>query len=152
MGATKVYGTTTEEAWDACAMGDLPADHPESITATHALGEGAVKLWDGLKTWHVDHARCEMWWDNVMGQWLSVGIENPHLCHNRLGVRALPPRTAAGALPLAGQVPGLDNVWVVAGLGARGLVYHAWLARLVAQGVVEGSDACLPKELRRWYS
>ncbi len=36
------------------------------------------------------------------------------------------------------------------GLGARGLVYHAWLGKLVAQAVVEGSDACLPTQLRRW--
>jgi len=38
----------------------------------------------------------------------------------------------------------------VGGLGARGLVYHAWLGKLVAQAVVEGSDACLPTQLRRW--
>lgn len=163
VGATKVYGTSTDAAWDACAMGDLPADHPESMAATSALLHGATQLWEGLKTWHVDHARYAGWYLCTMGFSVEACLINPVAppalqsshptqiyCPIRLGVRALPPRTAAGAMPLAGQVPGMDDVWVVAGLGARGLVYHAWLAQLVAQGVMEGSDACLPKELQRW--
>lgn len=39
---------------------------------------------------------------------------------------------------------------MIGGLGARGLVYHAWLGRLVAAAVLGGSDAHLPPELLRW--
>jgi glycine/D-amino acid oxidase-like deaminating enzyme len=39
---------------------------------------------------------------------------------------------------------------VVGGLGARGLVYHAWLGKLVAAAVAAGSDEALPPELLRW--
>lgn len=42
------------------------------------------------------------------------------------------------------------SCWVIGGLGARGLVYHAWLGRLVAAAVLAGSDASLPPELLRW--
>lgn len=38
----------------------------------------------------------------------------------------------------------------MAGLGARGLLYHSWLGRLVAQAVLEGDEQVLPEELRRW--
>eukprot|EP00854_Cymbomonas_tetramitiformis_P009527 gene9527-biopygen9724 len=59
----------------------------------------------------------------------------------RSGVRAVPPRTPKGALPLVGLVQGVwgsseatgdgaeSRVWMHVGLGARGLVYHAWIAR-----------------------
>jgi hypothetical protein len=79
----------------------------------------------------------------------------------REGVRAVAPRTADGAPPLLGRLPmllqsaGSDSppppeVWVVAGLGARGLVYHAWLGEMAARGVLERSEAHVPAELRRW--
>lgn len=68
----------------------------------------------------------------------------------RSGVRALPPRSAAGSLPLAGKLEAGRNWWVVAGLGARGLVYHAWLGRLIAQAVLADDESVLPQELLRW--
>ena len=69
----------------------------------------------------------------------------------RSGVRALPPRTAEGSLPLAGklQEPG-RQWWVVVGLGARGLVYHAWLGRLIACAILANDEEMIPLELRRW--
>lgn len=57
------------------------------------------------------------------------------------------------------QVPACDLVaarllccrwWIVGGLGARGLVYHAWLGKLLAQAVLQGSDTLLPIQLLRW--
>lgn len=42
--------------------------------------------------------------------------------------------------------------WVVGGLGARGLVYHAWLGELIAQAVLNDSEEGLPKELLRWQA
>lgn len=124
VGATKQFGTPVAAATEACALGSLPPSHPEALAAAEYLLPRATKLWGPLSTWEVTHARC--------------------------GVRALPPRMREGTLPLAGQVPGMDDVWVVAGLGARGLVYHAWLGKLVAEGVMRGSDEGLPRELRRW--
>ncbi len=68
----------------------------------------------------------------------------------RSGVRALPPRSAQGSLPLAGKLEAGRKWWVVAGLGARGLVYHAWLGRLIARAVLADDESELPGELRRW--
>lgn len=41
-------------------------------------------------------------------------------------------------------------VWLCVGLGARGLVYHAWLGRLVAAAVLADSEDGLPAELLAW--
>jgi glycine/D-amino acid oxidase-like deaminating enzyme len=70
------------------------------------------------------------------------------------GVRALPPRTQLGALPLLGRVmaartpeqPVSSPTWVLVGLGARGLVYHALLAEQLATAVLTGEDGALPRE------
>ena len=42
--------------------------------------------------------------------------------------------------------------WVVGGLGARGLVYHAWLGKLVAAAIVARDEKLLPAQLLRWKS
>lgn len=42
------------------------------------------------------------------------------------------------------------SVWLLVGLGARGLVYHAWLGKLVAQGVLTNSEDQIPEELMSW--
>jgi glycine/D-amino acid oxidase-like deaminating enzyme len=70
----------------------------------------------------------------------------------RSGVRALPPRTRIGPVPLAAQLPSPPgrSWWVVAGLGARGLVYHAWLGRLLAAAALADDEALLPPELLSW--
>ena len=90
----------------------------------------------------------------------------------RSGVRALPPRTALGSIPIVGKLspscppdavgssPSLEaqtgspasshtkapNWWIVTGLGARGLVYHAWLGLKVARGVVSGDEGAMGRE------
>lgn len=53
---------------------------------------------------------------------------------------------SAAAAPAAAE----PACYVIGGLGARGLVYHAWLGRLVAAAVLAGSDEGLPPELLRW--
>ena len=70
----------------------------------------------------------------------------------RAGVRALPPRSVEGALPLAGlahtDAP-RRNVWFVGGMGARGLLYHALAARWVVDAALAGDPALIPTLLRR---
>ena len=89
----------------------------------------------------------------------------------RYGVRANPPRTPAGSLPLMGRIEGIGgdgdgdeksapgdgdgdgeagrrSWWFVGGLGARGLVYHAMLGAIVAEAVMRGDPSGIPAELR----
>ena len=68
----------------------------------------------------------------------------------RYAVRANPPKTSDGALPLAGRVA-VDghHPWFIAGLGARGLVYHALLARWVARAVLDDDASAIPQEILR---
>ncbi|PNH11072.1 hypothetical protein TSOC_002133 [Tetrabaena socialis] len=68
----------------------------------------------------------------------------------REGVRALPPRTPAGSLPLLGRLAPGRPWWLVAGLGSRGLVYHGWLGRLAAEAVLADSEGGIPAELTAW--
>jgi hypothetical protein len=41
-------------------------------------------------------------------------------------------------------------VWLLVGLGARGLLYHAWLGQLIAAAVLSNSEDHLPPELLSW--
>lgn len=68
------------------------------------------------------------------------------------GLRALPPRSPLGSIPLAGKlqgVPGNREMWVLGGLGSRGLLHHAYLGKLVAQAVVAGNEKLVPGDARR---
>lgn len=128
-----------------------------------------------------------------------VALSGLH-CSCRSGVRALPPRTQSGSLPLLGrltlptlnslssqpsdisQVPSQqettsyqptsgtshssfdDNtqqnrlsedakdtpVWVVTGLGSRGLVYHAWIGQQIARAAVTRDESHIRPELTAW--
>lgn len=53
-------------------------------------------------------------------------------------------------LPPHNVCPCRPPVWLLVGLGARGLVYHAWLGRLAATAVLEGSEHGLAPELLAW--
>lgn len=67
------------------------------------------------------------------------------------GVRAMPPRTSLGSLPLVGKIPANVNqasqAWFVTGLGARGLVYHAMVGKYLAKAVVGQDPRELPPEI-----
>lgn len=68
------------------------------------------------------------------------------------GLRALPPRSPLGSIPLAGKlqgVPGDAEMWMLGGLGSRGLLHHAYLGKLVAQAVVAGNERLVPGDARR---
>ena len=48
----------------------------------------------------------------------------------RAGVRAMPPRSEEGSVPLAGRAhTSSSNVWFVTAMGARGLLYHVRCGR-----------------------
>lgn len=71
----------------------------------------------------------------------------------RAGLRAMPPPTPLGSLPLLGCVAGADSGcrhWLVGGLGSRGLLYHGLIGKLMAQAVVSSDEAKLPCELTSW--
>ncbi|KAJ7979646.1 FAD-dependent oxidoreductase family protein [Quillaja saponaria] len=74
----------------------------------------------------------------------------------RAGLRAMPPLTSYGSLPLLGCI---DDViggtrtckyWVFGGLGSRGLLYHGWLGKLMAQAVLCCNEEVIPSELTSW--
>lgn len=53
----------------------------------------------------------------------------------RTGVRALPPKTHRGALPLLRFLN--PNIWIISGLGTRGLLYHAYLGATTAHSILD---------------
>jgi glycine/D-amino acid oxidase-like deaminating enzyme len=65
-----------------------------------------------------------------------------------MGVRATPPRTQLGSVPITGRVPGERNAWFVTGLGGRGLLYHAELGRTVALAALRDDTGELIAETR----
>ncbi|KAL5992027.1 hypothetical protein ACLOJK_012940 [Asimina triloba] len=86
-------------------------------------------------------------------------ISNWTFTEARAGLRAMPPLTPLGSLPLLGCVDdavGHRNIrcryWFFGGLGARGLLYHGWLGKLMAQAVISGDEGVLPSELTSWQS
>ncbi|MEW5299267.1 MAG: hypothetical protein WDW36_002300 [Sanguina aurantia] len=89
----------------------------------------------------------------VAAQAVWAPLKRWQLSEVRTGVRALAPRTAAGSLPMLGKLA-CDSiaapVWVIAGLGSRGLVYHGLLGRLLAEAVVSEREDLLPPELTSW--
>ncbi|KAK8918837.1 hypothetical protein KSP39_PZI021871 [Platanthera zijinensis] len=77
----------------------------------------------------------------------------------RAGLRAMPPLTPLGSLPLLGCVAEASRRkgascrhWLVGGLGSRGLLYHGLLGKLTAQAVISADEAVLPSELTSWKS
>lgn len=74
----------------------------------------------------------------------------------RAGLRAMPPLTPYGSLPLLGCVNDIIGkndgckYWLFGGLGARGLLYHGWLGKLMAQAVLACNEQLIPSELTSW--
>ncbi|KAI3714973.1 hypothetical protein L6452_21936 [Arctium lappa] len=74
------------------------------------------------------------------------------------GLRAMPPLTGNGSLPLLGRIDDFisqthaSKFWLFSGLGSRGLLYHAWLGKLMAQAVLACDEEVIPSELTSWRS
>ncbi|CAN8274700.1 unnamed protein product [Cochlearia groenlandica] len=85
-------------------------------------------------------------------------IEKWEFAGARAGLRAMPPVTSHGSLPLLGCVDqllgaatgGYCKFWVFGGLGSRGLLYHGWLGKLMAQAVLSCKEEMIPSELTSW--
>lgn len=83
-------------------------------------------------------------------------IENWTITGTVGGLRGMPPLTANGSLPLLGRVDEYIGgshcckYWLFTGLGARGLLYHAWLGKLLSQAVLSCNEDLLPGELTSW--
>jgi glycine/D-amino acid oxidase-like deaminating enzyme len=103
-------------------------------TSTQVLVDEERAVWEQLIP------NAEMFYPSIK-QWEVTGLQ--------AGVRAMPPRTSLGALPLAGCIntlvqPKLDtDCWLIGGLGSRGLIYHAWLGELVAAAIVSRIEVIL---------
>jgi len=130
VGATQRHRATVAEALAACGpVGSTVAPGSECWgDATEALVPAAAQIWPPIAEWKV------------------TGVNT--------GMRALPDRMPQGSVPYAGRLPvertNGRSWWLVCGLGARGLVYHAWLGRLVAFAMARRSEEELPPELLRW--
>ncbi|XP_038879763.1 uncharacterized protein LOC120071512 [Benincasa hispida] len=74
----------------------------------------------------------------------------------RAGLRAMPPLTPHGSLPLMGCIDEIVRhnssckYWLFGGLGSRGLLYHGWLGKLTAQAVLSCNEELIPSELTSW--
>uniref|UniRef100_A0A162A4L9 FAD dependent oxidoreductase domain-containing protein n=1 Tax=Daucus carota subsp. sativus TaxID=79200 RepID=A0A162A4L9_DAUCS len=86
------------------------------------------------------------------------GIKNWDYIAAKAGLRAMPPLTSHGSLPLLGCIDEYlkgkqtCKFWLFTGLGSRGLLYHAWLGKLIAQAVVSSNEDVIPSELIAWKS
>ncbi|XP_031099652.1 uncharacterized protein LOC116003849 isoform X2 [Ipomoea triloba] len=102
----------------------------EATKALEELLQKASTVYPGIKKWSV--------------RGLSAGL------------RAMPPLTPQGSLPLLGCVDELvgckeaGKLWLFTGLGSRGLLYHGWLGKVIAQAVLSGIEGFIPLELTSW--
>lgn len=75
-----------------------------------------------------------------------------HTKATQTGIRAIPPRTKLGAIPIVCKVEGTPSdrsCWLLTGLGGRGLLYHAFLGRCLARSVIAGVDKHIPGDTRK---
>jgi glycine/D-amino acid oxidase-like deaminating enzyme len=67
------------------------------------------------------------------------------------GVRLVTKRTNLGRLPIVDRLNHNDssnNLWILTGLGSRGLVYHALMAKYLKEGIIHNDENLIPSVLR----
>lgn len=138
-----------------------------AVQGPHKLILGATKEWDNTDTSVTVAAEAATAASNELLAKAAVfypTITNWGQQEVRAGVRVMTPRTPWGKVPLVGCIDDLiggiqherapkmcsPHYWIFGGLGSRGLIYHAWLGRKVAEAVVSQSEACLPREFLQW--
>ena len=131
VGATQRHGISSGEALRVLAHGldDASPDAAQNAAKLVQMARQAAPELDA-STWHIRSVRS--------------------------GVRAMPTRTHQGSIPYAGRLTDdvHQNCWIIAGLGARGLVYHALLGELTSAAVLANADNKTAfseyPELTRW--
>lgn len=84
------------------------------------------------------------------------GISKWNFVRARAGIRAMPPLTTNGSLPLLGCLNDVTGersncvFWLVGGLGARGLLYHSLVGKLTAKAVISCVESKIPCEFTCW--
>jgi glycine/D-amino acid oxidase-like deaminating enzyme len=160
VGATKEYGIAPEEAYECCSMAQrIATGGGADAEAERALLRAAQALWPPLaRGWRVAAARTgvrALPSRTPQGSIPYVG-RVPQLCPVAAveAMEGIVARTHEGedrdVLLSSEEREHVRNWWVIGGLGARGLVYHAWLGRLTVEAALGGGEACLPQELLRW--
>uniref|UniRef100_A0ACD6AA65 Uncharacterized protein n=1 Tax=Avena sativa TaxID=4498 RepID=A0ACD6AA65_AVESA len=102
----------------------------EALTATEELLPKASVVYPGISKWDYVGARA--------------------------GIRAMPPLTANGSLPLLGCLNDMIGersncyFWIIGGLGARGLLYHGLAGKLTAKAAISGDENIIPSEFTCW--
>lgn len=115
--------------WKSENYGSTVSDE-EALTAMEELLPKASAVYPGITKWDFVRARA--------------------------GIRAMPPLTANGSLPLLGclnDVIGKRSncvFWLVGGLGARGLLYHGLVGKLTAKAVISCDENIIPSEFTTW--
>ncbi len=67
--------------------------------------------------------------------------------HCLAGVRVMTRNSHKGKIPFVGRHPHWNNTWVVSGFGARGLVYHAYIGKMLSEAIHKCDTSSLPTEL-----
>ncbi|CAI5954089.1 unnamed protein product [Closterium sp. NIES-64] len=182
--STSTSTTTTTNTPSPSPFAPFPPPPPDEIAAASAtLVTSLTSLLPALSSWEV--------------------------VRSVTGIRAMPPRSSLGRVPVAGRVEGVllgvvgggskgrngggeevgrgralggsecageegvedggvagvegggvalaapaaqpgPSVWIVGGLGSRGLIYHGWVAKHAAAAAVGGDEGLLPPELLWW--
>ncbi|KAM7263172.1 hypothetical protein ACFE04_000855 [Oxalis oulophora] len=132
-----------------------------AIQGTHSLYMGSTWNWNSTNSsQHVSKEEADAALHELLPKASKVypNIENWACVDAKAGLRAMPPLTAHGSLPLLGCVDDFlrkssnCKYWLFGGLGSRGLLYHAWLGKLMAKAVVDCNEGLLPSELTCWKS
>jgi glycine/D-amino acid oxidase-like deaminating enzyme len=66
-------------------------------------------------------------------------------------IRVVAPRCRHGRIPRAARHRLHDNVWMLAGLGSKGLIHHAVVAEAVIGAVIRNDANALPNEMKILY-
>ncbi|KAJ0030456.1 hypothetical protein Pint_14674 [Pistacia integerrima] len=145
---------------------DYPDDGPSILSDAWLAIQGPRSVYMG-STWewksrnsspNVSADEASKALEELLPKALSIypGIKNWSFTGARAGLRAMPPLSANGSLPLLGCIEDLigktqtSKFWLFGGLGSRGLLYHAWLGKLMAQAVLSCNEHRIPAELTAW--
>ncbi len=64
------------------------------------------------------------------------------------GIRVMSERTNLGKVPIIARHPKHSSLWMIGGLGARGLIHHAYVANKLVLAIINGDINIIPNEMR----